>query len=252
MDWRDTGVLLAVRRHGENNAIAEIFTAEHGRHTGVIRGASSRRVAPALQPGTQLDVTWRARLEAHMGSFTVEPLQSRAAKIMSDRLALAGLGSVAALLVMALPERDPQPRLYAATIALLDLMCASDDWPLAYLRWERLLLEEMGFGLDLDTCAATGATEDLIYVSPRSGRAVSRRGAGAWANRLLPLPKALLDARDATLTEIQSGLTTTGHFIETRLVPELGQTSPPEARRRLLDAIQRKQEPHPNPNTGKS
>ena len=239
MDWRDTGVLLAVRRHGENNAIAEIFTATHGRYAAVVHGASSRRVAPTLQPGTQLDVTWRARLEAHMGSFSLEPVQSRAAQIMGDRLALAGLGSITALLTMALPERETQPKLYAATIALLDLMCRSDLWPLAYLRWERLLLEEMGFGLDLESCAVTGQTTDLTYVSPRTGRAVSKAGAGEWADKLLPLPPALLDAREASHAEIQTGLVTTGHFIETRLAPELGRTAPPEARQRLLDALKR-------------
>ncbi|TMV54089.1 DNA repair protein RecO, partial [Thioclava sp. BHET1] len=188
MEWRDEGVLLSMRLHGENAAIIEVFTPQHGRHAGVVRGGASRKAAPVLQPGAQLDLTWRARLEDHIGAFTVEPLRGRAGAILGDRLALSGLNSITALLAFTLPEREPHPALYQASVTLFDLLGAAPDWPLAYLRWEMMLLEEMGFGLDLTACAVTGSRDDLAYVSPRTGRAVSRAGAGEWADRLLPLP----------------------------------------------------------------
>lgn len=232
MDWRDEGALLSVRRHGESAAIIEVFTAAHGRHAGVVRGGASRRVAPILIPGAQLDLTWRARLEDHIGSFTVEPLMSRAG-LLGDRLALAGLNAVCALLHAALPEREAHPGLYAATMALLDAMGADPDWPRAYLRWEMRLLEDLGYGLDLSCCAVTGARDDLAYVSPKSGRAVARGAAGDWADRLLPLPPCLLGQGPATLAEISEALGTTGYFLEHRLFPDLGHQPLPEARRRF-------------------
>lgn len=179
MEWRDQGILLAVRKHGETSAILEVFTQTHGIHAGVMRGATSRKIAPILQPGAQLDVQWRARLEDHIGSYSVEPLRSRAAMVMQDRQALAGLNAVCALLVHSLPEREPHPALYERTEALFDILDETELWPLAYLRWEVALLEELGYGLDLDECAVTGKTQDLIYVSPKTGRAVSREGAGS-------------------------------------------------------------------------
>ena len=180
MEWRDHGILLSTRRHGETSAIIEVFTEAHGRHAGVVRGGTSRKIAPILQPGAQLDLLWRARLEDHIGSYQVEPLRSRAAAALSGRLALAGLNAVTALLSFCLPEREPHAALYARSEQLLDLLGQDEIWPLAYLKWELALLDDMGFGLDLGQCAATGTTEDLIYVSPKSGRAVSRAGAGDW------------------------------------------------------------------------
>jgi DNA repair protein RecO (recombination protein O) len=192
-----------------------------------------------LQPGAQLSVTWKARLDSHLGSFTVEPIRSRAAAAMGDRLALAGLNAVCGLLVMVLPEREAHLPLYARTIALLDLLGQSDVWPLAYLRWEQALLEEMGFGLDLSACAVRGVNEDLIYVSPKSGRAVSREGAGEWADRMLPLPPVLAGKGDATPAEIARALGTTGFFIENRLIKGLGDRPLPPARARLVEVIAR-------------
>lgn len=239
MEWRDTGILLSVARHGESSAIIDIFTPEHGRHAGVVRGGTSRKIAPILQPGAQLDVTWRARLEEHIGSFTVEPLRSRAADAMGDRLALAGLNAVTALIRFSLPERENHPRLYRRTEHLLDLLSDMDIWPLAYLKWELALLEETGFGLDLTECAVTGARGGLVYVSPKSGRAVSRDGAGEWADRLLPLPPVLLGQGDAANAEIVQALRVTGYFLENHLAPELGHKPLPDARMRFVLAFTR-------------
>ncbi|MEX0301731.1 MAG: DNA repair protein RecO, partial [Leisingera sp.] len=156
MEWRDHGILLSMRRHGESSAIIDVFTEEHGRHAGVVRGGAGRKMAPVLQPGAQLDLTWRARLEDHLGSYHAEPLRSRAAAALSGRLALAGLNAVTALLSFCLPEREPHPALYTRSEQLLDLLENEELWPLAYMRWELALLEEMGFGLDLSVCAVTG------------------------------------------------------------------------------------------------
>lgn len=239
MEWRDQGILLSTRRHGETSAIIEMFTPEQGRHLGVVRGGTSRKIAPILQPGAQLDVAWRARLEDHIGSFTVEPVRSRAAAAMGDRLTLAGLNAVTALLSFCLPEREPHPPLYARTEALLDLLGQGELWPLAYLKWELALLEEMGYGLDLTVCAVTGATEGLLYVSPKSGRAVSKDGAGEWADRLLPLPDVLRGLGEAPDAEIALGFKTTGHFLHAHLARDLGDKPLPEARARYVDTFSR-------------
>lgn len=239
MDWRDEGILLTVRRHGETSAILEVFTAGHGRHAGVVRGGTSRKLAPVLQPGAQLDVTWRARLDEHIGTFTVEPVKSRAAALMSERLTLAGLNAAVGLLSFALPERESHGALYARSVALFDMIGTNPAWPLAYLRWELALLDEMGFGLDLSSCAVTGGVDDLAFVSPRTGRAVSAEAAGDWADRLLPLPPALLGAGTGDLREVADGLRTTGHFLETGLARSLGDKAIPPARQAFVDLVQR-------------
>lgn len=240
IEWRDEGALLAVRRHGEGNAIVEVFTAAHGRHLGVVRGGGGRRLSPILQPGAQLDVTWSARLEDHLGAFRVEPIRSRAALVMGDPLALKGLTAICALMSFLLPEREPHPELYARTTQLLDLLGRTEAWPLAYLRWELAVLAEMGFALDLETCAVSGATEDLAFVSPKSGRAVSRAAAGDWAPRLLPLPPVLRGAGEDSDPEIAEGLELTGYFLEHRLAPSLGDKPVPAARARLVEALRRR------------
>ena len=240
MEWRDQGVLLSARPHGESAAIIEVFTPEYGRHLGVVRGGSGRKLAPILQPGAQLDLAWRARLEDHMGSFTVEPVRSRAAQSMSDRLALAGLNAVTALLSFCLAERETHQTLYHRSAQLLDLLGQSDLWPLAYLHWEMQLLDSLGFGLDLSACAATGSDHDLVYVSPRSGRAVSKVGAGDWASRLLPLPPCMLGRGDATDAEVALALDTTGHFLHHHLAEDMLHKPVPGARARFLNQLSRR------------
>lgn len=236
MEWRDQGAVLSMRLHGETSAIVEVFTAAHGRHAGVVRGGASRRMAATLQPGSQVDVTWRARLDEQIGSFRIEPLASRAG-VLSDRLALAGLNAICAMLLVALPEREPHPLLYRVSTALLDGLQTNADWPLGYLRWEMQLLEELGFALDLSRCAVTGSREDLAYVSPKTGRAVSRGAAADWVARLLPLPPMLLGQGPATPAELAQGFGLTGHFLNRGLEPLLNGKPLPEARARLIGLL---------------
>jgi DNA repair protein RecO (recombination protein O) len=243
MEWQDEGLLIAMRAHGEASAIIEVFTAHHGRHAGVVRGGASRKQAAVMQPGTQLAVTWRARLEDHIGSYTVEPLQSRAV-LLGDRLGLAGLNAICAMLRVALPERVAHPALWRATMALLAAVEHDADWPVIYLRWEMSLLEELGFGLDLARCAVTGSRDDLAFVSPKTGRAVSRGGAGDWADRLFPLPQVLMGQGPALRAELAQGLAITGHFLG-RELSELNGRPLPEARNRLLALLTDKKAPPP-------
>lgn len=237
MDWRDEGILLSMRPHGETSAIIEVLTAAHGRHMGVVRGGASRKMAATLQPGTGLMLEWRARLDDHIGSFTVEPVKSRA-HLLADRLALAGLTAVCALVHDALPEREPHPALWRKTLALVDRL-GVEGWTSDYVRWELCLLEEIGFGLDLSVCAVTGAREGLAYVSPKSGRAVTVEGAGAWADRLLPLPEGLDGEGPLSPGAVVQGLRLTGFFLDRELRPVLHDRPLPEARSRLVDLISR-------------
>lgn len=241
IEWRDEGALLKVRKHGENSAIIEVFTQNNGKASGIVRGGTSRKIAPMLQPGAQLDVRWKARLESHLGTFTVEPVRSRAAQVMQDRVALAGLNSVTGILAFVLADRETHPPLYHRTIALLDLLGQNDVWPLAYLQWEVALLEDMGFAMDLSACAVSGLNDDLFYVSPRTGRAVSRMAAGEWADRLLPLPHVLLGKGNAGVDDILTALGTTGHFLNNQLAKSLGNRALPDARQRFLDVLRRSQ-----------
>ena len=237
MEWQDTGTIISVRKHGETSTIVDVLTEDHGRHAGIVRGGASRKLAPVLQPGTQVDVEWRARLEEHLGSYIIEPTQSRAT-ILSDRLALSAMGSVCGLVNFAVPERMPFPSLYQATINMLDQMATGGAWLSDYALWEYAVLEELGYGLDLNSCAATGVMQDLIYVSPKSGRAVSAAAGAEWANRMLPLPR-FLRAQTASkeAAEVLDALKTTGYFLEQRLAPALGNRPLPDARARFLSVL---------------
>lgn len=239
MDWRDEGILLSSRMHGESSAIIEVFTPSRGRHAGVVRGGASRKMAPVLQPGAQLDVTWRARLEDHIGTYQAELVRSRAATSMGDRLSLAGLNTVVTLLLFCLPEREAHARLYSQTEALLDLLGEPELWPLSYLHWEMTLLDELGFGLDLSECAVLGArADDLSYISPKTGRAVSREGAGEWVDRLLPLPACMRGQGEADDENVAQALGVTGHFLKTKVAPELGHKPLPDARGHFIQRFE--------------
>lgn len=241
MDWRDEGILISSRRHGESAAIIEVFTPGHGRHAGVVRGGAGRRMSPILQPGVRLSLEWSARLEEHIGTFRVDPIDGRTAVLMADRAALAALGSMTALIAAALPERDPHPDLYARSRDLIAALGATPDWPARYARWELALLAALGFGLDLATCAATGARDDLVWVSPKSGRAVSRTAGAPYADRLLPLPGFLRAVGEAppSAADIAAALGLTGYFLDARLAPNLSRQAIPAARARAVHAVLR-------------
>lgn len=232
--WRDQGVLLSTRRHGEGAAILELFTESHGRRVGMMRGAGTGRGAQPLQPGTQVAVEWRARLPEHMGRIKAEPLRSRSDAILSQRQATEAAASIAAMLRLFLPEREPHQALYAATVALYDLIGTDPEWPRFYVQWELGLLAELGFALDLSRCALTGGMQELIWVSPKSGRAVCRSAGAPWADRLLPLPGFL---RGVEGGDVADGFRLTGHFLENWAARSLDKDALPPARKRLAEGF---------------
>ena len=213
MEWRDTGFVLAVRRHGESGAIAELLTREHGRHAGLVRGGQSPRMRAVLQPGNEVAAQWRGRLAEHLGMFACELTGAHAASILDEPDRLAGLTAAAALLVAALPEREPHPDIFASFGRLVATLDSAADWPAHYVGWERDLLTAMGFGLDLTRCAATGENTDLAYVSPRTGRAVSRGAGLPYHQKLLNLPEFLWRDGPADRHQIVLGMALTGHFL---------------------------------------
>lgn len=236
MEWSDTGIVLAARRHGENAAVVSLLTEHHGRHAGLARGARGRR--GLYQAGNTLSARWRARLAEHLGHYACELVRARAGLLLDDPPRLAALAAVCALAESALPERHPYPRVYAALGRLLDALEATERWAEEVVRWELALLGELGFGLDLSTCAATGATEGLAYVSPRSGRAVSRGAGAPYADRLLPLPRFLRgpDAAAGSAADIADGLRLTGRFLDKHVFRGQGGRMP-AARARLIERL---------------
>ncbi len=242
MEWRAEGILLSVRKHGENAAIIETLTAEQGRHAGLVHGGASRRFTAALQPGNQLLLAWRGRMAENLGTYTTaELVRSRAAMALADREALAILDSTRALLTTLLPERAAMPDLYAGTLALLDALGEPDARRLAYARWEVMLLSELGLALDLNRCAVTGSREGLAWVSPKSGRAVTAETGADYADRLLPLPAFLTASKVAPdRAALADALTMTGYFLETWAIQnDLDRPLPP-ARERLHALLRRR------------
>jgi DNA repair protein RecO (recombination protein O) len=237
MEWRDEGIILATRRHGETSLILELMTGAHGRHLGLVRGGRSRRRQPFLQPGNTLDVTWRARLDEHLGHFTVEPTVERASKLIDSAVGIYALQILAALLRL-LPERDPHPELYAALSASLDALESPAAAAELLVRFELAVLNELGFGLDLSRCAATGVVDDLAYVSPRTGRAVSRQAGTAYEPKLLPLPAFLLrrSAGRPDAAAFRQAFALTGYFLNRHVYEPRG-IAPPPARERLIGLV---------------
>jgi DNA repair protein RecO (recombination protein O) len=240
MQWTDEGVILGTRRHGETSLIVELMTPGHGRHLGLVRGGRSRKQQPVLQPGNSVSATWRARLDEHLGNYTIEATTQRAARLMEGPAGLYGIQAVAGLLRL-LPERDPHPELYQGLLALLDWL----DDPIAagavLVRFEARMLEELGFGLDLERCAATGTTGELVYVSPKTGRAVSRAAGEPYNNRLLTLPRFLVEngkAAGPRPADILAGFRLTGYFLARHVYEPRG-LEPPDARARFLTLIER-------------
>lgn len=239
MEWTDDAIVLSVRPHGETSAILETLTHQHGRHMGLVRGGASRRIKPTLQPGNTVHLHWRARLNEHLGSFTPEILKARAGEMIDSREALVGLNAFTAVASAALPEREAHASVFEAGNLLLDAMQEDGiaHWGALFVRWEAGVLDELGFGLDLSRCTATGTLENLLYVSPRSGRAVSGEAGAAYKERLFALPGFLLGTQNAapSAADVAAGLKLTGHFLLERVLIPHGREMP--AARTRLDAL---------------
>ncbi len=239
MNWADEGIILSVRAHGETTAVAEVFTRTHGRHLGLVYGGRSRRLRPILQIGNHVDVTWKARLSENLGALGLELRRGFAAEAMESPVALAGLSSLVTL-ARQLPERDPHANLYEITLFVLGFLDDPSVWPALMIRWELALLDELGFGLDLQRCAATGSNDALIYVSPKTGRAVSASAGEPYRDRLLALPPFLRGERGGQVRpeDLKAGFALTGHFLGTRIFAPHDQDIP-EGRARMIDLVGR-------------
>ena len=251
MQWQDDGFIIGARRHGETSVILDVMTREHGRHLGLVRGGAGRRMQPLLQPGNAVEVTWSARLDEHLGFYAVEATGLRAAVLMEAPASLHGLNHLAGLLRL-LPEREPHPGLFALAERLLGLLDRPERAPALFARFEAKLLADMGFGLDLTECAATGARADLVYVSPRSGRAVSRGAGEPYKDRLFALPPFLLGAdeaqdaagsdRDVGEDDLRDGFALTGFFLSRDVYAPRGLILP-EARSAYLARVLTRKRP---------
>ncbi|MHB2265766.1 DNA repair protein RecO [Aliihoeflea sp. PC F10.4] len=239
MEWRDDGIILGTRRHGETSVILEVMTPGHGRHLGLVRGGRSRRMQPVLQPGNRVELVWRARLDEHLGFFAVEPVDLKAARLMESAASVYGLQLMAAHLRL-LPERDPHLGLYETLGVVLDHLGDPVSAAELVVRFELHILEELGFGLDLERCAATGTRDELTYVSPKSGRAVSREAGEPWRDKMLALPPFLqrgsrLSADEAAISDAfrLTGFFLTRHIYEPRGMEE------PDARIGFIAALRK-------------
>ncbi|WP_427450685.1 DNA repair protein RecO [Litorimonas sp. WD9-15] len=236
MDWSADGYILSSRKHGESSAIIEVFTREKGRHPGLVRGGSGRRMRPVLQPGNHVTVEWRARMEDHLGYYTLEAIDSRAAELMDDRLSLAALNALCVMTRELLPEREAYPALHDVFSIVVSQLDNPEVWPALYVRWEAGLLSALGYGLDLSECAATGVTDNLTHVSPRSGRAVCASSAAPYGEKMLRLPGFMRGEGTATPEDIWAGLRLTEYFLETRVQWEVNRTLP-DARAAMVDRL---------------
>lgn len=237
MNWTDDAFILSVRRHGESSAVVHLLTCGHGRHAGLVRGGAGKGMRGVLQAGNRVAARWQARLDEHLGYLTCEAVAAHAAQVMADAGRLAALAAACALADSLLPEREPHPGMFAALEALIgDLEAEASSWPASYVCWELVLLAELGYGLDLSSCAVTGTTEDLAWVSPKSARAVSTAAGAPYADKLLPLPRFLLEGGGGTAEEVTKGLALTGHFLERHVLAPQG-TAMPAARIRLVDRL---------------
>lgn len=237
MEFQDDAFVLSARAHGDTGAVVEMLTERHGRWAAYVAGGASRRMRPFLQAGARVAADYRARTSEHLGSARLEPVGEGPAALFDDPLALTGLNAAAAVAQGALPEREPHPGAFLAFEALMGAFSFPDIWTAVFVRFEAGLLEDLGFGLDLSKCTVTGSTDDLIWVSPRTGRAVSRQAGAPYADKLLPLPPFMLGAQ-AGLGEgdVKAGLTLTGHFLEAFVFHPFNRPLPP-ARTWMLDKL---------------
>lgn len=246
MQWEDEGIVIEARRLGEGGVVLSLMTRDHGRHLGLVHGASGPARRAMIQPGNSLTAKWRGRLADHLGTYSLEPQRLRSAALLGPG-PLTALSSACVLLTACLPEREPHPRLYEALTLLCDALNTEDIWPALYVRWELGLLQELGFGLNLDACALSGAADNLTHVSPRTGRAVCAAEAEPYADKLLALPAFLAPAgkdRSAEAEDIANGLTLTGFFLERQLLAAQDKDMP-EARRRLAARFSATRAPGP-------
>ena len=236
MEWTDDAIVLSARPHGETSAIVNLLTRHQGRHAGLVRGGGGKRARGILQPGNRVAAYWRARLAEHLGTLTCELTRAFAADVLDDPPGLAALSAACAITEGALPEREPQPAMFEALLVLLDSL-GGEHWPSVYVKWELGLLAELGYGLDLSCCAATGANDQLAYVSPKSGRAVSLSAGEPYKNLLLPLPPFLLvEGGGGDVDEVIDGLRLVGYFLEHHVFAQR-HASMPAARKRLAERL---------------
>lgn len=237
MEWTDEGIILSARKHGETSAIVGLLTRANGRYAGLVRGGAGKGARGILQPGNRVEARWRARLAEHLGTLVCEMSHAFAAAVLDDPDRLAALSSACTIAEAALPEREPFPAVYDGLLALLGAI-ENDVWPVAYVRWELGLLAQLGFGLDLSECAATGRNDQLAYVSPKTGRAVSMAAGEPYKSRLLGLPAFLVagGGNGATADGLLEGLRLTGYFLEHHVFAATGGAMP-AARRRLEERL---------------
>ncbi|MQX36753.1 DNA repair protein RecO [Roseospira navarrensis] len=246
VEWRDEAIVLAGRPHGETSLLVSVLSRTHGRHMGLVRGGVGKAARGLWQPGNRLHVTWKARLADHLGTLSGEMADALAARVLGHGDRLAVLAAICAVAEAALPEREAFADLFEDTAALLALTAdpeapALADLTAAYVRWEMGVLADLGFGLDLTACAATGATEGLVYVSPRTGRAVSAAPGAPWHDRLLPLPAFLVagEASPGVSAEVaRAGLRLTGHFLDRHVFVATRSAGAPPARARLTARLE--------------
>jgi DNA repair protein RecO (recombination protein O) len=239
MEWTDEGIVLGVRRHGESSAIVELLTRGHGRHLGLVRGGSGSRMRPLLQPGNSVRAVWRARLDEHLGTYAIEGLRLRAATLFASGHAVYGVTHLASLARL-LPERDPHEDIYEMLERTLDDFDDVGEAAVHLVRFELAMLAELGFGLDLDSCSATGATSELFYVSPKSGGAVSRQAGEPWQDRLLRLPPFLRAGASNGWSDqdLSDGFRLTGLFLLRHVLEPRGQAHS-DAREGFINAVTR-------------
>ena len=237
MEWEDEAFVLSARPYGESGAIVELLTADHGKFAAHVAGGASRRKRAILQPGSAVAARYRARTDDQLGAATLESMGEGPSALFDDPLALAGLASAASVTAGSLPERTPHPGVYAAFEALVGALASTDLWPAVYVRFEAGLLDALGFGMDLSKCGATGSTDDLVYVSPKTGRAVSRAAGAPYHDRLLALPPFMLGAQVGLASgDIGAGMTLTARFLELHVFGPLNRPLPP-ARLWLIDKL---------------
>ena len=240
MNWNDEGLLLSVNPHGERSAIIQVLTKTKGLHAGIIQNAFSRKMSSTLQPSSQLHLIWSSRLEEHLGSYKVDLLKTRADIFLGNKLALDMFNSLSSLCISTLAERDPMPEFYEMTVKFLDQIVIQKKWEFLYLDWELQLLTSIGYGLDLKKCVASGSTENLFYISPKSGKAVSKEKGLKYDKKLLRFPNILRDKKqyiDFSRSELVAGLSITGFFLKKWLSYSLQNQQTMKIRQRLIDTL---------------